>query len=127
MDDGGIRTLACRDGVEHVLRRVVAEIEGRGFEISAVIDHNGDAAEAGLDMPESKLVLFGSVQRRTPLILAHPTVALDLPMKLLIWRNNGDVFVSFNSAELLATRHRLNDDEADLLRVVADIASAAAC
>jgi len=127
MDGVGIVTLSCNSDIEQVLRRAVAEIEARDFEISAVIDHNGDAEDAGLDMPDSKLVVFGHVRRRTPLMVAHPTLALDLPMKLLVWKQeDGAVFVSFNTAEFLAARHTLNDSEADVLRAVADIAAAAA-
>jgi uncharacterized protein (DUF302 family) len=127
MKDAGIVTLACRGGVEQVLRRVVSEIDRRDLEISTVIDHNGDAADAGLDMPDSKLVVFGHAQRRTPLMLSHPTLGLDLPMKLLIWRgDDGAVFVSFNTAEYLAARHELSDAETDRLRVVSDIAACAA-
>ena len=127
MDDAGIVTLRCGDGIEHVLRRVVAEIAERDLEISTVIDHNGDAADAGLDMPDSKLVVFGHAHRRTPLMVAHPTIALDLPMKLLIWRReDGGVYISFNTAEFLGSRHSLDAAETDMLRIVADIAEAAA-
>ena len=127
MDEGGITTLACREPVEQVLRRAVTEIEARELEISVVIDHNGDAEDVGLDMPESKLVVFGHPARRTPLMVSHPVLALDLPMKLLVWkRQDGAVFVSFNSAEYLAARHALEPAEADMLRIVADIAEAAA-
>jgi uncharacterized protein (DUF302 family) len=60
-------------------------------------------------------------------MLAHHTLGLDLPMRLLTWRReDGAVFLTFNAAESLAARHGLNDDAADLLRVVADIAAAAA-
>jgi uncharacterized protein (DUF302 family) len=123
--DDGIMTLPCGDDVDRVLRRSVAEIEARGLDISAVIDHNGDAADAGLDMPDSKLLVFGHANRRTPLMVAHPLLALDLPMKLLIWTQpDGSVFVSFNSAEFLAERHCLDANETDALRIVADIAAA---
>src|SRR4051812_39179482 len=119
MDDGGITTFECEDDVDRVFRQSVVEIEGRGLEISAVIDHNGDACDAGLDMPDSKLVVFGHASRRTPLMLAHPLLALDLPMKLLIWkRDDGGVFVSFNRAEFLAARHDLDEAETNVLGVV---------
>ena len=127
VNEAGIRTIRCQEDVEHVLRRVVVEIERRDLEISAVIDHSGDAEEAGLDMPDSKLVVFGHPHRRTPLMVAHPTLALDLPMKLLIWRDaDGAVFISFNTAEFLAARHTLTDPETDLLQIVAEIAERAA-
>lgn len=127
VNEAGIETIQCQEEIEHVLRRVVVEIERRDLEISAVIDHSGDAEEAGLDMPDSKLVVFGHARRRTPLMVAHPTVALDLPMKLLVWKNDdGAVFISFNTAEFLATRHALSETEEDLLKIVADIADAVA-
>ena len=127
MDEGGIRTLACWESVEQVFRRAVTEIEARALEISVVIDHSGDAEDAGLDMPESKLVVFGHATRRTPLMVSHPVLALDLPMKLLVWRRqDGAVFVSFNTAEYLAVRHALEPAEADMLGIVADIAAAVA-
>lgn len=120
-------TLRCSGDVETVLRRAVAEIERRDLEISAVIDHNGDAAEIGLDMPDSKLVVFGHASRRTPLMVKHPELALDLPMKLLIFKRDDDaVYVSYNTAEFVALRHGLTPTEADVLNIVADIADAVA-
>jgi uncharacterized protein (DUF302 family) len=127
VDEAGIRTIRCQEDVEHVLRRVVVELERCHLEISSVIDHSGDAEEAGLDMPDSKLVVFGHASRRTPLMVSHPTLALDLPMKLLIWKNgDGAVFISYNTAEYLAARYALSDAEEELLEIVADIANAAA-
>ena len=78
-------------------------------------------------MPDSKLVVFGHARRRTPLMVAHPTLALDLPMKLLVWKDDDDgVFISFNTADFLAARHTLSDTEKDLLQIAADIAESAA-
>jgi uncharacterized protein (DUF302 family) len=127
VNEAGIRTIRCQEDVEHVLRRMVVEIERRDLEISAVIDHSGDAEEEGLDMPDSKLVAFGHPRRRTPLMVAHPTLALDLPMKLLVWKDNDDVvFISFNTADFLAARHVLSEPERALLQIVEEIAEAAA-
>jgi uncharacterized protein (DUF302 family) len=121
--DAGIVTLACRGEVEQVLRRLVAEIERRDLEIAVVIDHNGDAADAGLDMPDSKLVVFGHPRRRTPLMVSHPLLALDLPMKLLVWRGaDGSVFLSCNATAFLAARHALDAGEAETLGIVEEIA-----
>ncbi len=110
-----------------MLRRVVAEIEARQLTIFSVVDHSGEAAEVGLTMPETKLVIFGSPLHGTPLMLAHPELALDLPLKLLIWeRGPGEVFVSYNTPEFLADRHGLSAPETDALRGVAVIAGIAA-
>ena len=127
MDDAGITTLPCGDAVEQVLRRLVAEIEGRGLHISAVVDHNGDAADAGLDIPDSKLVVFGQPTQSRLLMLADPVLALDLPMKILVWkRADGAVLLSFNATEFLAERHALDTEATTMLRIVEEIAEAAA-
>lgn len=123
-DPNGVVTLRSEGGVDQILRRAVARIEGLGLEVLAVIDHSGEAAEAGLSMPDAKLVLFGSPGAATRLMVAHPRIALDLPLKLLISEGNGDVFVSYNAPGYLAHRHGVTDDEADALRVVETIALA---
>ena len=119
----GMTTLPCTETVEQVPRRVVAEIEARELEIVAVIDHNGDAADAGVDMPDSKLIVFRHPSGPAPLMLAHPEIGLDLPMKLLLWkRGDGAVFVTFNTAEFLSERHSLTAAETDVLRVTEAVA-----
>jgi uncharacterized protein (DUF302 family) len=127
VDEAGVRTFPCGEAVDQVLRRVVAEIDQRELTIFAVIDHSGEAEEVGLVMPDAKLVVFGSPRRGTPLMLAHPELALDLPLKILIWqRDDGQVFVTFNAPEYLAARYRLSVDETDALRGVEAIAAVAA-
>jgi uncharacterized protein (DUF302 family) len=124
-DPNGVVTLRGEGGVDQLLRRAVARIEGLGLEVLAVIDHSGEAAEAGLSMPDAKLVLFGSPGAATRLMVAHPRIALDLPLKLLISEgNDGHVFVSYNAPGYLAHRHGVTDDEADELRIVETIALA---
>ena len=122
-DPRGLVILSGDGDVDRLLRRAVAEIEGLDLDVLEVIDHSGDAQEAGLHMPETKLVLFWNLEVATRLILAHPLIALDLPLKLLIsTRSDDDVSVSYNAPGHLAQRHGLNDDEADLLRVVETVA-----
>ena len=88
-----------------------------------MIDHSGEAAEVGLTMPDTKLVIFGSPRGGTPLMLAHPLIALDLPLKLLLWENTVRcVFVSYNAPGYLATRYELSEHEAVALRVVETVA-----
>jgi uncharacterized protein (DUF302 family) len=99
--------------------------EGLGLEVLAVIDHSGDAYEAGLAMPDTKLVLFRNPKTGSRLMAAHPRIALDLPLKLLISaRDDGHVSVSYNAPDHLARRHALTDNEADELRVVETITRA---
>ena len=88
--------------LEH-LRRVVSE---KGLEVFALIDHGGAAERAGLKMQEAQLLIFGSPKAGTPLMVASPLLALDLPLKVLVWRDRGGgVLVSYNSTPYLARRH----------------------
>ena len=87
------------------LRRLMAD---RGFTVFNVIDHSGIAGRAGVQMPESKLVMFGKPTVGAGVMVAAPLVGLDIPLKVLVWEDgNGAVSVSYNSAEFLAERHHL--------------------
>ncbi|HTD50334.1 MAG TPA: DUF302 domain-containing protein [Acidimicrobiia bacterium] len=89
------------------LQRLLAD---KGLMIFAVIDHSGEAKRAGLTMPDTKLVIFGSPTAGTPVMVVAPLAALDLPLKLLVWEDSSEsVWVSYNSPSFLAKRHRLSD------------------
>ena len=99
----GIVTLPSPVDVDQLLRRVVVKIEKLGLELFAVIDHSGEAAEVGLSMPDTKLVLFGNPEAGTPIMVAQPLVALDLPLKLLLWESaDHATFISYNAPSFLA-------------------------
>jgi len=118
-------TVAADGDVEQLLRRAVAHVEEHGLEVFAVVDHSGEAEEAGLSMPTTKLVLFGSTPSATRLMLAHPDIALDLPLKLLISEDSdGQSVIRYQAPGRLAQRHGLTTDEADELRIVETIAIA---
>jgi uncharacterized protein (DUF302 family) len=87
------------------LRRLIAD---RGFTVFNVIDHSGVAERAGVQMPDSKLVMFGKPSVGAAVMLAAPLAALDIPLKVLVWEDrNGAVSVSYNSPGFLAERHHL--------------------
>src|SRR5262245_12447673 len=87
------------------LRRLMAD---RGFAVFNVIDHSGVAERAGVQMPDSKLVMFGKPAVGAGVMLAAPLAALDIPLKVLVWEDkNGAVSVSYNSPGFLAERHHL--------------------
>jgi uncharacterized protein (DUF302 family) len=89
------------------LRRLMAD---RGFTVFNVIDHSGVAERAGVQMPESKLVMFGKPTAGAAVMVAAPLAALDIPLKVLVWEDgNGAVSVSYNSPGFLAERHHLAD------------------
>ncbi|HUK68147.1 MAG TPA: DUF302 domain-containing protein [Streptosporangiaceae bacterium] len=83
-------------------------IADRGFTVFNVIDHSGVAERAGVQMPDSKLVMFGKPAVGAGVMLAVPLAALDIPLKVLVWEDrNGAVSVSYNSPGFLAGRHHL--------------------
>ena len=88
-----------------VLRRVMAD---RGFTVFNVIDHSGVAGRAGVQMPDSKLVMFGKPAVGATVMVAAPLAALDIPLKVLVWEDrNGAVAVSYNAPGFLADRHHV--------------------
>jgi uncharacterized protein (DUF302 family) len=122
-DPPGVITVRSDGTIDQLLRRAVTRIEAHGLDVYAVIDHSGDAAEAGVTMPETKLVLFGGPGDLTELMLAHPHLAIELPLKLLICESpEGDVLVRHHAPDYLAHRYELNEGETDMLRVVDAIA-----
>jgi uncharacterized protein (DUF302 family) len=93
----------------------------------AVVDHSGEAAKAGLHMPNTKLLIFGNPKAGTPVMLAAPSAAIDLPLKILVAEDAaGKVWVSYNSAEYLQERHGVPADLIKNLAVIETLAHAAA-
>lgn len=107
----GVVTKACSRSVGAAVERLERLIDEKGLVLFAVIDHSGEAIRAGQEMPQTKLVLFGSPVAGTPVMIAAPLAALDLPLKLLVWEDSeGAVWVSYNSPDYLAARHHLGAD-----------------
>jgi uncharacterized protein (DUF302 family) len=116
-------TLSSDNGVDQLLSRAIRTIDALGLEVFAVVDHSGDAADAGVAIPDSKLVLFGSPRQSAELLAEHPYLALDLPLKLLIWNGREQAHLSYHSPDVLAERHGLSDPET--FRVVETVAHTA--
>ena len=115
----GIVTKPSKYTVAETLERLQNIIRSKGLTIFTCIDHSGEAARVGLNMPDAKLLIFGSPKAGTPLMLASPLLALDLPLKALIWKDNkGEVSVSYNDVSYLANRYNL---PADLTKNIAGI------
>jgi uncharacterized protein (DUF302 family) len=124
-DSPRVISLACAVSVDALLHRVVLQLEQRGLELFAVIDHSGAAAAVGLTMPGTKVVMFGNPKGGTPLMVSHPLIALDLPLKLLIWETkDGKTFVSYNAPSYLAVRFALTERESAVVQVAEAIALA---
>jgi len=85
----GVVTKTSARPVAATLERLQAAVEAKGLMVFALVDHSGEAAKAGLAMPDTKLLIFGSPAGGTPIMLAAPLAALDLPLKVLVWENRG--------------------------------------
>lgn len=104
----GMVHLRSRYTVAETLRRLEAEVTAHGLKIFDRIDHSGEAERAGLEMRPTQVLIFGSPKAGTPLMLASPTIAIDLPLKVLVAEDAaGKVWLSYNSPEYLKERHNL--------------------
>src|ERR1700745_2898054 len=103
--DNGLVRVPSHYPMEETLRRLQAAFAEKGLQVFAVIDHSGEAEKVGLKMPPTKLLIFGSPKAGTPLMLAAPSLAIDLPLKILVWEDKaGKVQLSYNSPEYLKER-----------------------
>ena len=111
MPANGLVQVASHYSVDETVQRLESIFGQKGLEVFAVIDHSGEAAKVGLKMPPTKVVIFGSPKGGTPLMVAAPTLAIDLPLKALIAEDGGGkVWVSYNSPEYLQQRHGVPED-----------------
>jgi uncharacterized protein (DUF302 family) len=121
--DRGIIDLPSKSSVEEAVERLKNILAERGLTLFAIVDHSGEAEKIGLHMPPTKLVIFGSPKSGTPLMLATPSVAIDLPLKILVWQDaHGKNWVSYNTPEYLRERHGF---PVELLQNVAAISALA--
>jgi uncharacterized protein (DUF302 family) len=117
--DNGLIHLSSPHTVMETLARLETIVQAKGLTILARIDHSGDAAKTGLKMPPTKLLIFGNAKSGTPLMIASPSVAIDLPLKALVWEDDdGKVWLSYNSPTYLKERHAIPEN---LLQNIAGI------
>jgi len=102
----GMIDVSSRYSVPETLARLQSILKEKGITVFALIDHSGEAEKVGLVMRPTQLLIFGSPKGGTPLMVATPRVAIDLPLKALAWQDEqGTVWLSYNSAEYLQERH----------------------
>jgi uncharacterized protein (DUF302 family) len=102
----GLVRVASRHSVDETVQKLQAAFLGKGMQVFAVIDHSGEAQKVGLKMPPTKVVIFGSPKGGTPLMVAAPSLAIDLPLKALVAEDAaGKVWVTYNDQEYLKERH----------------------
>jgi uncharacterized protein (DUF302 family) len=123
----GIVTLRSQRSVDETVQRLEAILQAKGIKLFALVDHSGEAERAGMQMPPTKLLIFGSPKAGTPVMLASPTAALDLPLKILVHDDGeGHVSISYNSAGYLRDRHGIPPELVPNIAVIAALAAAAA-
>jgi len=104
--ENGLVQVASPYSVDETVRRLQAAFAQKGLQVFAIIDHSGEAEKAGLKMKPTKVLIFGSPKSGTSLMLAAPSLAIDLPLKALVAEDGaGKVSVTFNSPEYLQERH----------------------
>ena len=126
-DDKGIVDLPSHHTVDETVERLKGILEAKGVTLFALVDHSGEAQKSGMKMPPTKVLIFGSPKAGTPVMLAAPSIAIDLPLKILVWEeNSGKVWISYNSPEYLHERHSVPRELMPTLEVVAALAAKAA-
>jgi uncharacterized protein (DUF302 family) len=104
----GIIHIPSSHSVDEVVSKLQSILAGKGVTVFALIDHSGEAEKVGMHMRPTKLLIFGNPKGGTPLMLAAPSIAIDLPLKILVWEDEqGKVWVSYNSPLYLQLRHGL--------------------
>jgi uncharacterized protein (DUF302 family) len=124
--DNGIVSKFSNHSVDETVTKLRGILESKGITLFALVDHSGEAEKAGLKMPPTKLFIFGNPKGGTPLMLASPSVAIDLPLKILVAESvDGKVSVSYNSSAYLAQRHNLPENLLQNIAVVETLAAKA--
>lgn len=117
--DNGMVHLASPYSIAETLKRLDSVLQSRGLAVFARVDHSGEAEKVGMKMHPTQLIIFGSPKAGTPVMVASPTLAIDLPLKALVWEDaGGKVWLSYNSAEYLKQRHNIPDDLVKNLAVI---------
>ncbi len=123
----GIIDVASQHSVNDTVERLRGILAAKGVTVFALVDHSGEAAKVGMKMRPTKLLIFGSPKAGTPVMLAAPSIAIDLPLKILVWEDEtGKAWVSYNAPAYLQDRHNVPGDLMPNLGVVEALAAKAA-
>jgi uncharacterized protein (DUF302 family) len=108
-------TKTTKGSVDEAVARLCELLETRGLTLFTIVDHSGEARRAGLELRDTKVVIFGSPQAGTPAMQSVPLIALDLPLKVLVWDDGGQTRVSYTAPHALAARYQLSEELAQRL------------
>ena len=122
----GIVKIPSHHSVDETVDKLKTILKSKGVTLFALVDHSGEAEKVGIKMSPTKLLIFGNPKSGTPLMLAAPSAALDLPLKILVAEDSqGKVWISYNSPEYLKQRHGLPENLLPNIAVVQALAAAA--
>jgi uncharacterized protein (DUF302 family) len=123
----GIIDTPSNHSVDQTVEKLKGILQAKGVTLFALVDHSGEAEKVGMKMLPTKLLIFGSPKAGTPLMLAAPSIAIDLPLKILIRQDvRGKTWVSYNSPDYLQERHNLPPELLQNIAIVGTLAAKAA-
>jgi len=127
MTGSGIIDILGNSPVDQTVDKLKAILEAKGVALFALVDHSGEAEKTGIAMPPTKLLIFGSPRAGTPLMLAAPSIAIDLPLKILVRQDDrGRTWISYNSPDYLRERHGVPTELLQNIAVVEALVAKAA-
>jgi len=125
--DNGVVQIPSKNSVEQTVTKIETMLAAKNVKLFTIVDHSGEAEKAGMKMPNTKLLIFGNPKAGTPLMLTSPTVALDLPLKILVAEDAaGKVWISYNAPDYLRKRHNLSGELLPNIAVIEVLAAKAA-
>jgi uncharacterized protein (DUF302 family) len=125
--DNGIVSKPSNHSVDTTVEKLKGILQAKGVALFALVDHSGEAEKVGLKMRPTKLLIFGSPKAGTPLMVASPSIAIDLPLKILIAEDaDGKVWVSYNAPAYLRDRHNVPENLLQNIAVIEALAAAGA-
>jgi uncharacterized protein (DUF302 family) len=127
-DNGkGLIDIPSNHSVDETVTKLEGILQAKGITLFALVDHSGEAAKAGMKMRPTKLLIFGNPRAGTPVMLAAPSSAIDLPLKILVWEDDqGKVWITYNSPSYLQERHNLRSELLPNIAVIETLAAKAA-
>ncbi len=123
----GIVKIPCNQSVDRTIQKLEEILQSMGVKVFAVIDHSGEAEKVGMQMRPTRVLIFGNPKAGTPLMIASPSIAIDLPLRILVAEDiDGKVWISYNDPEWLQARHGLPQELVRNIAVVEALARKAA-
>jgi uncharacterized protein (DUF302 family) len=120
----GLIDIPSNHSADQTVERLKGILQTKGITLFALVDHSGEAAKAGLEMRPTKLLVFGNPKGGTPVMLAAPSSAIDLPLKILVWEDaQGKVWITYNSPSYLQERHNIPPDLLPNIAVIEALAA----